>query len=83
MESKEDEKSLEEKAGEFFKSKIHLNFSGIHPIEIVNLDEYISSINYLVKKGYIMEKGDTVETFRYIATNEGLKWFDKLRELEI
>lgn len=70
----EDKKSLEEKSKEFFKLEIYPNFNGVHPVKIKNFEEKLPLINYLYENKYLSQFGDTVESFRYIATNEGRKW---------
>jgi hypothetical protein len=70
----ENENILEERAKKFLKSKTSLNYGGLYLVEIDNLNEHISEIDYLVEKRYIREIGDTIKTFHYASTVEGRRW---------
>lgn len=64
---------IEEQARTFLEERIKK-----HPIifSVKNIDFTISYpfIEYCLKKGYIFEKGDTVEDFKWIITPSGRGW---------
>ena len=72
----EDGETLEERAKEFFISEILGKFekTGFNPVDIENLSEYISEINYIIKNRYVLEIGETVKSLHYVPTSYGKKW---------
>jgi len=69
-----DEKSLEEKAKEFFKEQFGGDSNGFSPANIYNLYEKMPLINYFIENKYVHEDGETVKTFCYFPTINGKKW---------
>jgi len=68
--------SLEERAKKFFRLRILGEFEkkGFNPVDIENLSEYISEINYIIENKYVFEIGETVKSLRYAPTPYGKKW---------
>lgn len=62
-----DKKGLEFRAKDLLKTKIN----GDAKINLDILKGNIHEINYLVKEGYLAEKGNTVGSFHYELTNKG------------
>jgi len=76
MSRTEDGETLEKRAKEFFISEILGKFEkkGFNPVDIENLSEYISEINYIIENKYVLEIGETVKSLRYVPTPYGKKW---------
>lgn len=71
----EDENLLEEKSRELLNIK-HVKRRGLYLSDIDNLENYISAINYLIKRYYIIEAGSSVKDFHYEITSDGKWWIE-------
>ncbi len=72
---KEEENNLEEKSKELLNLR-DVTGNEIYLSNIKPLEDYILSINYLIKKHYIIEVGSTVKDFHYELTSKGKQWIE-------
>jgi predicted transcriptional regulator len=70
------EKSLEERAKKFLKFKVIIGCKKINYVICLKNKEDVPLFNYLVEKGYLIERGKTVKQFHYLLTLKGKEWIE-------